>query len=58
MQKSTVYKSMAVTAGCYEYSGYIYIVYGGADCCTLAARVSKTELLNALENSQDIKDKP
>lgn len=37
--------------GSYEYKGWIYIIYGGADTYTLAARVRKDELLAALEES-------
>ncbi|MBA7704429.1 4-O-beta-D-mannosyl-D-glucose phosphorylase [subsurface metagenome] len=40
------------TCGCYEYGGDLYILYGGADCCTLAARVNKKTLLDALENAE------
>ncbi|MEE9302180.1 MAG: hypothetical protein V3U84_00195, partial [Thiotrichaceae bacterium] len=40
------------TCGCYEYGGDLYILYGGADCCTLAARVNKKTLLDALENTE------
>lgn len=35
--------------GSYEYRGDIYIVYGGADTYTLAARVNKAQLWEALE---------
>lgn len=37
--------------GSYEYQGYLYIIYGGADTYTLAARVEMRRLLQALENS-------
>jgi beta-1,2-mannobiose phosphorylase / 1,2-beta-oligomannan phosphorylase len=37
--------------GSYEYKDWIYIIYGGADTYTLAARVNKSELLAALETS-------
>ncbi|RPJ40861.1 MAG: hypothetical protein EHM21_14005 [Chloroflexi bacterium] len=37
--------------GSYEYQGWIYIIYGGADTYTLAARVEKERLLKALETS-------
>jgi predicted GH43/DUF377 family glycosyl hydrolase len=43
--------NVVFTCGCYEYQGQLYIVYGGADCCTLAAKVDKQELLDALEFS-------
>lgn len=34
--------------GSYEYQGWVVIIYGGADTYTLAARVRKDELLDAL----------
>ncbi len=34
--------------GAYEYQGWIYIIYGGADTYTLAARLRKDALLEAL----------
>jgi predicted GH43/DUF377 family glycosyl hydrolase len=34
--------------GSYEYRGDIFIIYGGADTYTLAARVNKADLLSAL----------
>jgi beta-1,2-mannobiose phosphorylase / 1,2-beta-oligomannan phosphorylase len=37
--------------GSYEYKGWLYIVYGGADTYTLAARVKTSELLSALDES-------
>jgi beta-1,2-mannobiose phosphorylase / 1,2-beta-oligomannan phosphorylase len=42
------------TCGCYEYNGYIYILYGGADCNTLAARIRKNSLLDAIENREKV----
>jgi predicted GH43/DUF377 family glycosyl hydrolase len=39
------------TCGSYEFEGFIYIVYGGADTYTLAARVRRDVLLAALERS-------
>jgi predicted GH43/DUF377 family glycosyl hydrolase len=36
--------------GSYEYQGYLYILYGGADTYTLAARVEMPALLRALES--------
>jgi predicted GH43/DUF377 family glycosyl hydrolase len=35
--------------GSYEYQGYIYIVYGGGDTYTMAARINKAALLNLLK---------
>lgn len=35
--------------GSYEYQEYLYIIYGGADTYTLAARVKMKDLLQALE---------
>lgn len=35
--------------GSYEYNGYLYIVYGGADTYTLAARVSMQSLVEAVQ---------
>jgi predicted GH43/DUF377 family glycosyl hydrolase len=46
--------NVVFTCGCHEYNGYIYILYGGADCCTLAARVRKDSLLDAIENPEKI----
>jgi predicted GH43/DUF377 family glycosyl hydrolase len=46
--------NVVFTCGCYEYKDFIYMIYGGADCCTLAARVKKEILLSALENSKEI----
>jgi predicted GH43/DUF377 family glycosyl hydrolase len=37
--------------GSYEYKGDIYIIYGGADTYTLAARVNKQVLFNALNQA-------
>ena len=37
--------------GSYEYRGEIYIVYGGADTYTLAAKVSKAALFAALDRA-------
>lgn len=39
------------SCGSYEYQGWIYIIYGGADTYTLAARVQKHVLLEALQKS-------
>ena len=41
------------TCGSYELNGHIYIIYGGADTFTMAARIRKQELLDALENSDN-----
>jgi predicted GH43/DUF377 family glycosyl hydrolase len=46
--------NVVFTCGCYEYKDFIYMIYGGADSCTLAARVKKNILLAALENSKEI----
>jgi len=40
--------NVVFTCGSYEYNGDIYILYGGADCCTLAAKVNKKELTDCL----------
>ena len=45
--------NVVFTCGCYEYNGYIYILYGGADCHTLAARIRKDSLLDAIENQKE-----
>ena len=37
--------------GSYEYQDYIYIIYGGADTYTLAARVKKLALFEALHSA-------
>lgn len=37
--------------GSYEYQGNVYIIYGGADTYTLAARVRKNDLLRAVETA-------
>ncbi len=39
------------TCGSYEYQDWIYIIYGGADTYTLAARVKKQVLLESLEKA-------
>jgi predicted GH43/DUF377 family glycosyl hydrolase len=39
--------------GSYEYQDWIYIVYGGADTYTLAARVKKGDLLEGLQKSRN-----
>jgi beta-1,2-mannobiose phosphorylase / 1,2-beta-oligomannan phosphorylase len=41
--------NVVFTCGTYEYRGFIYLVYGGADTYTLAARVNAAELVEALE---------
>lgn len=41
--------NVVFTCGSYEYGDYIYIIYGGADTYTLAARVKKSELLAWIE---------
>lgn len=46
--------NVVFTCGCYEYNGYIYILYGGADCHTLAARIRKDSLLDAIENQREV----
>jgi predicted GH43/DUF377 family glycosyl hydrolase len=38
----------------HPYNGYIYILYGGADCHTLAARVRKDSLLDAIEKREEV----
>lgn len=43
--------SVLFTCGSYEYKEWIYIIYGGADTYTLAARVKKADLLAAMEES-------
>ncbi|MCE5341448.1 MAG: hypothetical protein LLF92_10055 [Planctomycetaceae bacterium] len=47
--------NVVFTCGSYEYNGDIYILYGGADCCTLAAKVNKKELIDCLLNSPEFK---
>lgn len=37
--------------GSYEYKGDVYIIYGGADTYTLAARVGKEDLVRAVETA-------
>ena len=37
--------------GSYEYRGRVYIIYGGADTYTLAARVNRQSLFTALEQA-------
>ena len=39
------------SCGSYEYGGEIYIIYGGADTYTLAARISKQVLYTALDQA-------
>lgn len=46
--------NIVFTCGCYEYNGFLYIVYGGADCCTLAARINMDYLLDMLENTETL----
>ena len=46
--------NVVFTCGCYEYNGYIYILYGGADCHTLAARIRKDSLLDAIDNREEV----
>jgi predicted GH43/DUF377 family glycosyl hydrolase len=46
--KETV-ANVLFTCGTYEYRGDIYIIYGGADTYTMAARVNTGALLAALE---------
>jgi beta-1,2-mannobiose phosphorylase / 1,2-beta-oligomannan phosphorylase len=48
--------NVVFTCGSYEYNGDIYILYGGADCCTLAAKVNKKELTDCLLGSQEHKE--
>jgi beta-1,2-mannobiose phosphorylase / 1,2-beta-oligomannan phosphorylase len=42
-------QNVLFTCGSYEYGGYLYIVYGGADTYLLVARVKKDDVLLALE---------
>ncbi len=42
-------QNVLFTCGSYEYREYIYIVYGGADTYLLAARVKRSDILNALQ---------
>jgi predicted GH43/DUF377 family glycosyl hydrolase len=42
-------QNVVFTCGSYEYGEHIYIVYGGADTYLLAARVKRSEVLQALE---------
>jgi predicted GH43/DUF377 family glycosyl hydrolase len=48
-------QNVLFTCGTYEFGGYLYIVYGGADTYTLVARVEKNALVTALENA-DLKN--
>jgi beta-1,2-mannobiose phosphorylase / 1,2-beta-oligomannan phosphorylase len=41
-------QNVLFTCGSYEYQGYVYIVYGGADTYLLVARVKRDEVLSAL----------
>ena len=38
-------------ADLYEYKGDIYIIYGGSDTYTLAARIGKQVLVDALDRA-------
>jgi len=46
--------NVVFTCGSYEYKGDIYILYGAADCCTLAAKINKQELVDALLNGEQV----
>jgi predicted GH43/DUF377 family glycosyl hydrolase len=46
--------NVVFTCGSYEYKDDIYILYGAADCHTLAAKINKQELVNALENGEKV----
>lgn len=46
--------NVVFTCGSYEYKGNIYILYGAADCHTLAAKINKQELVDGLINSEEI----
>jgi predicted GH43/DUF377 family glycosyl hydrolase len=48
-------QNVLFTCGSYEYDSSIYIIYGGADTYTLAARVQKADLLAALAKA-DLKN--
>ena len=48
-------QNVVFTCGSYEYRGDIYIVYGGADTCTMVARVRKELLVQELEKA-DLKN--
>lgn len=48
--------NVVFTCGSYEYNGDIYILYGGADCCTLAAKVNKKELTDSLLGCREHKE--
>jgi predicted GH43/DUF377 family glycosyl hydrolase len=50
-ESSLQVQNVLFACGSYEYGGYIYIVYGGADTYTLVARVEKSALIEAVENA-------
>jgi predicted GH43/DUF377 family glycosyl hydrolase len=50
-QSSLQVQNVLFACGSYVYEGFVYIVYGGADTFTLAARVRLSELLDALEHA-------
>ncbi len=45
--------NVVFACGSYEYENDIYIVYGAADCYTLAAKINKQELIDGLVNSKN-----
>lgn len=47
-------QNVLFTCGSYEYGGFIYIVYGGADTYLLVARVKRSDVLRALERAASI----
>ena len=50
-QSSLQVQNVLFACGSYVYNGFVYIVYGGADTYTLAARVRLSEVLAALESA-------
>ncbi len=50
-QSTLQVQNVLFTCGSYEFRGYIYIVYGGADTYTLVARVEKNALVAVLETA-------
>ncbi|NQV35493.1 MAG: hypothetical protein HQ515_22560 [Phycisphaeraceae bacterium] len=47
--------NVVFACGSYEYKDDIYIVYGAADCYTLAAKINKQELVDGLVNSDKLR---
>jgi beta-1,2-mannobiose phosphorylase / 1,2-beta-oligomannan phosphorylase len=54
-QSSLQVQNVLFTCGSYEYGGYIYIVYGGADTYLLVARIKRDEVIASL-NRADLRN--